>query len=137
MLRCLLVLLIWRCAETMMAQTAPARVPLQTEIVVPLDVSRLREGMTVYVRVNVAWSEGACVLRTGSLVRAHVVSIVRHSKISKRSELELSFESGTCASQQDAPMSFELVGIIGPPEGVRSDQSGVSESPPLADAIGN
>lgn len=112
--------------------------PLQTELIAPLDITHVHIGSPVLVRVDLQWAETSCILKAGSIVQGHVVGIVKRSKGVKNSEMQLSFDAADCEAHHEVQFPFTLVALIGPAGGsVGTGQSGVSEAPPLADAIGN
>ena len=116
---------------------SPVR-PLQTELIAPLDITHVHIGSPVLVRVDLQWAETGCTMKAGSIVQGHVVGIVRRSKGVRDSEMQLSFKAADCEAHHEAQFPFTLVALIGPAGGsVGTGQSGVSEAPPLADAIGN
>ncbi len=115
---------------------SPVR-PLQTELIGPLDLSRVHEGSSVLLRVDLAWSGTGCVLRAGGIVRGHVVRVERRSKQVKSSEVELRFDAADCNGQPEVPFRLRLVALVEPAGGTYSPGgSGTSEAPPLADAVG-
>ncbi len=115
---------------------SPVR-PLQTELIGPLDLSRVHEGSSVLLRVDLAWSGTGCVLRAGGIVRGHVVRVERRSKQVKSSEVELRFDAADCNGQPEVPFRLRLVALVEPAGGTFSPGgSGTSEAPPLADAVG-
>ena len=119
------------------AQPTPAK-PLQAELVAPLDLSRVRIGYPVPVKVETAWSGAGCTLRPGSIVQGHVVGFTRRGKGVKNSQIQVVFNAADCDAHHEDAYRFTLAAIVGQ-EGSRSatGQSGVSEAQPLADAIGN
>lgn len=120
---------------TVADHASPAR-PLQAELIAPLDLSRVHAGSSVLVRVDVDWAESGCTLRVGSIVPGHVVDLQRRSKASRDSLVRLAFDATACNTHGETSFPFTLVALV---VGTRSPtgQSGVSEAPPLADAIGN
>jgi hypothetical protein len=122
---------------TPVTRVNPVR-PLQTELIAPLDLTHVHGGSPVLVRVDLDWIGPNCSLRAGSVVRGHVVAIVKRSKSVKDSEVQLTFDGADCEVHHETPFRFTLVALVGPAGGSSSTgQSGVSEAPPLADAVGN
>lgn len=117
-------------------ETAPVR-PLQTELIGPLEGSRIHPGSPVLLRVDLDWSGPGCRLRAGSIVQGHVVEAVKRSKTVKNAEVQLVFDAADCDGHPGMPHGFSLVALVGPAGGSsQTGQSGVSEAPPLAGAVG-
>lgn len=115
---------------------APVR-PLQTELIGPLEGSRLHPGSPVLLRVDLDWSGPGCRLRSGSIVQGRVVQVVKRSKTVKNAEVQLVFDAADCDGHPGTPHGFSLVALVGPAGGTsQTGQSGVSEGPPLAGAVG-
>ena len=111
--------------------------PLQTELIGVLDLSRVHVDSSVLVRVALEWSEPGCTLRAGSIVQGRVVSLVRRAKTVRDSEVAVSFDAADCDGHAGTARGFTLVALVGPSGSTfHSNQSGVSEGPPLADAVG-
>ena len=123
------------------AVAAPAPAPahaLQTELIAPLEFSRLQVGATVLVRVDYPWRDPSCVLHPGSIVKGHVTSLVKRLKQVKDMQVEIGFGAADCDGHPAVDLPLTLVAVMGmEAPGVSSAGSGLSEAPPLADAIGN
>lgn len=138
-----LQLVVLPCAVTSTLQAASSATvspitPLQAELVAPLDISHVHIGSPVPVRVDLEWAASGCILRAGSIVQGHVVELTKRSKGVKDSELQLVFDAADCEDHHESSFLFTLVAVVGVGGGSPSTgQSGVSEAPPLADAIGN
>ncbi len=130
------------CAAVFALRTACAvavspATPLRTELILPLVIARLHEGSVVLVRVDSAWTGSGCTLRAGSIVKGHVVALRKRAKGVKDSEIKLAFDAADCEGHHERAFPFQLVAVIGF-EGTRADgQSGLSEAPPLAHAMGS
>ncbi len=109
--------------------------PLQTELIVPLDLSHVHVGSPVLVRAARDWTGSNCTLRTGSMVQGHVVELVKRSHTVRDSQVQLAFDAADCEAHHEASFRLTLVALIGPVSS--TGQSGVSEASPLADAVGN
>ncbi len=120
------------------AASAPRALrPLQTELIAPLDLSRVRVDSPVLVRMDLAWTGPECVLNAGSLVQGRVVAFTRRSKAQKDSQMEVIFDHADCHGELHAARAFTLVALVGATAtGGAVDQFGVREAPPLADAPG-
>ena len=116
--------------------SAPVR-PLQTELIGPLEGSRIHPGSPVLLRVDLDWSGPGCRLRSGSIVQGRVTQVVKRSKTVKNAEVQLVFDAADCDGHPGTPHGFTLVALVGPAGGTsQTGQSGVSEGPPLAGAVG-
>jgi hypothetical protein len=132
---CFLLVLTLRTAA---AENVNPIKPLQTELVASLDISRVKVGSPVLLKVDVDWVSPGCTLRAGSIVQGHVVELTKRSKGVKDSELQLIFDAAECDAHHENPFSFALVAIVGSEQGNTSTgQADAREAPPLADAIGN
>ncbi len=125
------------CSRALAAsETALAR-PLQTELIGPLEGSRIHPGSPVLLRVDLDWSGPGCRLRSGSIVQGHVVQVAKRSKTVRNAEVQLAFDAADCDGHPGTPHGFSLVALVGPAGGTsETGQSGVSEGPPLAGAPG-
>jgi len=135
---CLELLLLWAQGLTLHAApvggASPIK-PLQTELVAPLDLSRLRVGSPVLVRVDVEWSAAGCTLRPGSMVQGHVVELMKRSKNAKDSEVQVVFDAADCESHHENSFRLTLAAVVAGPSS--PGQAGMVEAQPLADAVGN
>src|SRR5579875_3559240 len=66
--------------------------PLQADLVGPLDVSGLKEGMRVSARVVEDWKGADCRLVRGALVQGRIVQVARRSKTEKGSSFQVLFD---------------------------------------------
>ncbi len=111
--------------------------PLQTELIGPLDLSRVHVESSVLVRVALTWSAPGCTLEAGAIVQGRVTGFVKRSKTVKNSQVEVAFDAADCNGKAGTARSFTLVALVGPAGSTfQGNQSGVSEAPPLADAVG-
>jgi hypothetical protein len=137
---CLIALPFLFASQLQAASSGPVSTikPLQTELMLPLDLSHVHVGSPVLVKVALEWTGSGCTLHAGSVVQGHVVAIEKRSKGVKDSTLQLAFDAADCDAHHERVFPFKLVAIVGSEGGnVSPGQSGVSEAPPLADAIGN
>lgn len=111
--------------------------PLQTELIGPLDGTRVHPGSPVLARVDLDWSAPGCQLHAGSIVQGRVVEVTRRSRQVKNAELQLVFDAADCDGHPGVARRFSLVALVGSTAGApRTGQSGVNEAPPLAQAVG-
>jgi hypothetical protein len=104
------------------------QVPLQAELLAPVDANKLSLGASVFAKARVDWNDPACHLRTGSVVTGHIVAIEKRTKQSKGSSLTIAFDHADCDGRI-APIQFTLFAIIAAPE--------VDEGMPLRDSSTN
>jgi hypothetical protein len=133
------LLLLWTQNVGLHAAPAPGVSPvkpLQTELIAPLDLSRLRVGSPVLVRVDVEWSVPGCTLRPGSMVQGHVIEVGKRTKSVRNSEVQLVFDAADCESHHENFFLFTLAALVGS-DGTSAGRSGMIEAQPLADAVGN
>jgi hypothetical protein len=89
----------------------------------------LKVGQTVYARVTVEWRSPTCLLRNGSVLEAHVVSVVPSIKPVKSSEVGLAFTKAQCGDLNMGSFPLLLSAIAAPPDD--SDLGILSESLPV------
>lgn len=103
--------------DVALGQAVSSARPLVTELLGPLDLSRVHVGSPVALGVDYDWSGAGCKLRAGGFVQGRVVTMVKHSKTSKDTELQLLFESADCNGRAATPRGFTLVALIGTDRG--------------------
>ncbi len=112
--------------------------PLQAELLVPLDVTHLHVGSPVPARVEAAWKGTECSLAPGQIVAGTVMSLARRGKGMRDSNVVLSFHLSSCTGKADAFVSLTLFALIAQPGlSPGATPSGLVEAQPLADALGN
>ena len=114
--------------------TKPGITPVQAELSSDLNARLLKVGSTVYARVAVDWQGSNCVLRTGAILEAHVLSVVPHTKIVKGSELDLAFTRAQCGELKMGDFGLVLAAMAAPPQD--SDYGIMSDSLPVMTAGG-
>ncbi len=115
------------------AQTISAVRPLQTELLLPLDLAHVHIGGTVFARVDFAWADAGCVMNAGSIIKGRIVDLTKRSKFLKDSAIQVAFDDADCKGAYGSPHRFTLVALVGRREGSSSNgQSGVSGGPPLS-----
>ena len=77
-----LITVLALCCTPAFAESAtkPGITPVQAELSSDLNARLLKVGATVFARVAVDWQSSGCVLRTGAIIEAHVLSVVPHTK---------------------------------------------------------
>jgi len=122
------------CLAPLRSQTTSSLVPLQTETLVPLDISRVKIGTRVLARVAQEYKNEDCHLRVGAMLEGHIVQFTNRTRQQKTSSMQIAFDHADCNNHPSTPYKFTIIALIGafgdpPPPG----ESGLSEGPPLAD----
>jgi hypothetical protein len=119
------------CCATLSAEklAKPGADPIQAELMADLHARLLKVGQTVYARVTVEWRSPTCLLRNGSVLEAHVVSVVPSIKPVKSSEVGLAFTKAQCGDLNMGSFPLLLSAIAAPPDD--SDLGILSESLPV------
>ena len=117
------------------AQPSQPPVPVQTELVKVLDVSRLQNGDTFLARTTIEWTSKDCHLRKGAILQGHVVSQNIRSKTSP-SELALTFDSAQCDGPDMKPFPLTVAALLAPARNRNSGLYGGDQTQPLSDAVG-
>lgn len=107
--------------------------PLQTELLVPLDVTRLHPGSAVLAKLAVAWSGQGCSLTQGSTVAGHVAEVDLRSRQNNISRVTVLFDTADCNGVRSSIFPTTLVAVLA---GTLGGDPNLTEGPPLADAVG-
>jgi hypothetical protein len=108
--------LAFYCTTAFAGTVAPSAVtPVQAELVASLHGRLLKVGSTVYARVTVDWQQPECVLDSGAILEAQVVSVAPHTKTTKDSELGLAFTKAQCGGPKMNPFGLMLAAMAAPP----------------------
>jgi hypothetical protein len=103
----------------------PAITPVQAELIAGVHARRLKVGATVFARVIVDWTGADCVLRTGAILEARVVSVTPYTKGAGVSEIDLAFTRAQCGRPQLGDFDLLLAALAAPPRntdlGILSD----------------
>jgi hypothetical protein len=103
----------------------PAITPVQAELIAGVHARRLKVGATVFARVIVDWTSADCVLRTGAILEARVVSVTPYTKGAGVSEIDLAFTRAQCGRPQLGDFDLLLAALAAPPRntdlGILSD----------------
>jgi len=94
----------------------PVLTPIQAELVADLQARNLVPGAALYAKVQADWNGFGCVLPHGVVIEAQVVSVVKHSKTSKSSQVTLSFTKAQCNKSDLKPFSMTLAAMAFPQE---------------------
>jgi hypothetical protein len=87
------------------------QIPLQAELLVPLNAGKLDRGTPVLAKTRLDWQGPTCLLRTGALVSGRIVDFEPRSKRNKGSSLTILFDHANCDGHP-TPVGFTLVGLI-------------------------
>ncbi len=94
-------------------------IPLQVELIAPLDANKVSAGDRVFVRVRAEWSDPACHLRDGSVIAGHILNVERRSKENKGSSLAIDFDHADCDGR-NLPIQFILLAVVAAPPVIES-----------------
>jgi hypothetical protein len=103
--------------------------PVRAELMTSVYAHKLQVGSTIFARVLADWRGADCVLNTGSILEAHVVSVVPHTKIAKGSELDLAFTRAQCGAPKLKDFQLLLAAMAAPQE--QQDQGIFSDPLPF------
>ena len=92
----------------------PGIKPVQAELIADLNARLLKVGSTVFARVTVDWTGTDCVLKSGAILEASVLSVTPHTKTTKSSELDLAFTKAQCGEAKMMPFKLMLAAMAAP-----------------------
>ena len=118
------------------ADPSSARTPIQAELVKSIEAGRVQAGDLVFAKVDLAWSNSACQLREGAILKGRIVRETPRSKAAKSSDIALLFDSGQCGGREMKPLPLTVAAVLAPDPNRGSSLFGDQESPPLSDAVG-
>jgi hypothetical protein len=103
-------------ATTLAAATALAQTPqpsrmLQTDLVNPLDISRLKLNEPIDLKVRINWTSPVCHLSPGAVLTGHVVDLHQKTKQDKSSSVSIAFDTAPCDGKP-TPIRFSLFSLI-------------------------
>jgi hypothetical protein len=90
------------------------QVPLEADLLAPLDASKLVRGASVLAKARLDWKGPTCLIRAGSVVSGHIVDFEQRSKQNKGSSLTILFDHANCDGHL-TPTGFTLVALITTP----------------------
>ena len=93
----------------------PGVVPIQAQLMADMNSRVLKVGSPVYAQVSVEWKAPNCVLKGGSILEAHVTSIVPYNPSDKLSSVNLEFTRAECGGQRMKDYPTELAAMAAPP----------------------
>lgn len=92
-----------------------SQVPLQADLLAPLDAGKLARGAPVLAKARVDWNNPTCHLRAGAIVMGHIIDLERRSKQNRGSSFTVAFDHAECEGSV-TPFSFTLFAIIAYPQ---------------------
>ena len=107
------------------------RVPIQAQLVGPLDATRAKVGDTVYAKVRIKWQSKEILLREGTILVGHVVARTLHSKTSKTAEIALLFDTVEYTKVDRKPLNLTLEAVL-----AAEDSENISQYRPLSEQVG-
>ena len=111
------------------AVTVQSVTPIQAELMADMHARLLKEGSTVFAKVIIDWKGTDCVLRSGAVLEARVISVVPDLKPAKGSQVSLAFTRAQCGQLKMGDFEMMLAAIAAPPS--NSDLGIMSESLPV------
>ncbi len=94
----------------------PGIAPVQAELMTTVYAHKLQVGQTIFARVLTDWRNSDCILDSGAILEAHVISVVPHTKTVKGSELNLAFTRAQCGARKLKDFELLLAAVAGPAE---------------------
>ncbi len=107
--------------------------PLQTELVGPLDISRLHPGSPVFAKLDVAWTGLGCKLSAKSILTGHIAEVDLRTKQNRTSRATVLFDNADCNGAHSVPFPTALVAVLA---GTLGGDPDLAQGQPLADAVG-
>jgi hypothetical protein len=92
-----------------------SQVPLQADLLAPLDAAKLARNAPVLAKARVDWNNPTCHLRAGAIVIGHIIDLERRSKQNRGSSLTVAFDHAECEGSVTL-FSFTLFAIIAYPQ---------------------
>ena len=130
---CRQMIACWGMSNGILAGPAQeSRVPVQAQLIRPLDAGREQAGDSILAKVTFQWQTRDCVLRQGAILKGRIVAVQARSKSVKTSEIALLFESGECGGKEMKPLPLTVAALIAPDRSLDQDL----EHQALGDAVG-
>jgi hypothetical protein len=109
-------LLFAQTTNTPAVKTQVAVGSFMVELSADIQAKHMKPGGTVSTKVLFDWKGLNCTLLHGTVLQAHVMSVVPHSKESKDSQLALAFDKAPCGNPGLASYTPTLAALSAPPE---------------------
>ena len=107
--------LAFSCTAACAGTTQSSVTPVQAELITGIHTRILKVGSPVYARVTVDWHDAECILDSGSILQAQVISVTPRTKTTKDSELGLAFTKAQCGGPQMGTFNLMLAAISAAP----------------------
>jgi hypothetical protein len=111
----------------------PAITAVEAELIGDMNARLLKVGATVYARATADWHGTDCVLRSGAILEAHVLSVTPYRENAKLSEVDLAFTGAQCGELKMEAFPLLLAAMAAPP---RNSDLGVLSSPMPMSTVG-
>jgi hypothetical protein len=123
-----LIMALVLCCSAVFAATAapPSIVAVEAELIGDVNARLLKVGATIFARVTADWHGTDCVLRSGAILEAHVLSVTPYRENAKFSEVDLAFTGAQCGELKMGGFPLLLAAMAAPP---RNIDLGVLSSP--------
>jgi hypothetical protein len=122
----LIMALVLCCPAVFAAAAPPSIVAVEAELIGDVNARLLKVGATIFARVTADWHGTDCVLRSGAILEAHVLSITPYRENAKFSEVDLAFTGAQCGELKMGGFPLLLAAMAAPP---RNSDLGVLSSP--------
>jgi hypothetical protein len=124
------------CCPAVFAATAapPSIVAIEAELIGDVNARLLKVGATIYARATADWHGTDCVLRSGAILEAHVLSVTPYRENAKLSEVDLAFTGAQCGELKMGAFPLLLAAMAAPP---RNSDMGVLSSPMPMSTVGH
>jgi hypothetical protein len=132
-----LIMALVLCCRAVLAATPapPTIVAVQAELISDMNARLLKVGATIYARVTADWQGTDCVLRSGAILEAHVMSVSSYRQNAKVSEVDLAFTGAQCRELKMRAFPLLLAAMGAPPQ---NSDLGILTSPlPFSTSAGH
>ena len=131
----LIMALVLCCPAVFAAAAAPPSiVAIEAELIGDVNARLLKVGATIYARATADWHGTDCVLRSGAILEAHVLSVTPYRENAKFSEVDLAFTGAQCGELKMGAFPLLLAAMAAPP---RNSDLGVLSSPMPMSTVGH
>jgi hypothetical protein len=122
------------CPAVFASSPAPPTITaVEAEMISDMTARLLKAGATVYARVTADWHSTDCVLRSGAILEAQVLSVTPFRGNAKVSEVDLAFTGAQCGELKMGGFPLLLAAMAAPP---RESDLGVLSSPLPMSTVG-
>jgi hypothetical protein len=123
------------CCPAVFAENValPTITAVEAELIGDMNAHLLKAGTKIYARVTADWQGTDCVLRSGAILEAHVLSVSSYRQNAKVSEVDLAFTGAQCGELKMGGFPLLLAAMAAPP---RNSDLGVLSSPLPISTVG-